>query len=59
MGSVAFAMGLAGSGTAWAQATLASPSGAPPNAEARTAGVAQAVLGIMSYVRWPQESGDL
>lgn len=58
VGNVVFALGLAG-GTAWAQTPLVSPSGAPPNAEARTAGVAQAVLGIMSYVRWPQESGDL
>lgn len=59
VGGGVLAMGMAGCGTAWAQTTLTSPSGGPPNAEVRTAGVAQAVLGIMSYVRWPQESGDL
>lgn len=54
-------MALAGlaSSAAWSQSSLASGPGRTADAEARAAGVAQTVLGIMSYVRWPQEAGDL
>lgn len=52
------ALALAASASGWAQTPLASPAGSA-DAEARSAGVAQTVLGIMSYVRWPQETGDL
>lgn len=56
---VACGLALSGLGLAHAQTPLTSPSGGSPDAEARTAGVAHTVLSIMSYVRWPQESGDL
>jgi len=44
---------------AWAQTPVVAANGGAADADARSAGVAQAVLGILSYVRWPPDTGDV
>jgi hypothetical protein len=44
---------------AWAQTPVAPAASGAVDADARSAGVAQAVLGILSYVRWPQEAAEV
>lgn len=44
---------------AWAQTPVEPTAGGTVDAEARSASVAHTVLSILSYVRWPPETGDV